>query len=67
MSDFYRVACGDKVVWFDNERDATEYFRDRARDDEQDGLPWKDGFSLTEVVGKLNELESYNLRRVFKL
>ena len=38
MSDFYRVACGDNAVWFDNERDATQYFRDRARDDEQDGI-----------------------------
>ena len=57
MSGFYRVACGDTAVWFDNERDATQYFRDRARDDEQDGIPWKERYTYAELVGKLNELE----------
>ena len=58
MSNFYRVACGDNAVWFDNERDATQYFRDRANVTmtKTDCLGSTDSIAYAELVGKLNEL-----------
>ena len=68
MSNFYRVACGDSAVWFDNERDAKQHFKDRARDDDQDGLPWLDTFDHDAILAELNRLQQQaHLRRIFEL
>lgn len=68
MCDFYRVACGDTTVWFNSEQDAKQYFKNRASDDDQDGLPWIDRFDGPAVLAELNRLEKEtHLRRIFEL
>ena len=64
MSDFYRVACGDTTVWFDSERDAKQYFKDRANDDDQDACHGSTD-SIAAVLAELSRLEKEtHLRRI---
>lgn len=61
MSDrerhIYRVQSGGHTQWFLNREDAKQYADDRFEYD-FDGIPFLESIPLTEVIYRLNQLDS---------
>lgn len=52
----WSVCSGGHTRWFSGEVGAREYAQDRY-DNEFDGIPFVSELTLTEALGRLNELE----------
>ncbi len=56
---YWRVSLGGKHKWFEEERDARAYAKDRAHDPENwDGIPFVAELTDRELLERINTLEA---------